>query len=185
MPSIKLDSIRGDLGGAAHESRTVARCRAGDSRSCLRGDGGVRARRRPACRAQGNAASSHAGLDLGQPDGGGVSSFWIHQIRLVGPWSPIHLLSIFTLVMLPLGVWQAHRHRVTDHRRIMILGFLRCARHRRPVHAAAGTDHARGGVRPVASLGNRVSERHLAREPASDRFQWPVSRSRRRVRCAP
>ena len=31
------------------------------------------------------------------------SSFWIHQIRLLGPWSPIHLLSIFTLVMLPLG----------------------------------------------------------------------------------
>src|SRR6201999_4048814 len=31
-----------------------------------------------------------------------MSSFWIHQIRLVGPWSPIHLLSIFTLVMLPL-----------------------------------------------------------------------------------
>jgi uncharacterized membrane protein len=26
-----------------------------------------------------------------------ASSFWIHQIRLVGPWSPIHLLSIFTL----------------------------------------------------------------------------------------
>src|SRR5258707_5849073 len=22
-----------------------------------------------------------------------VSSFWIHQLRLVGPWSPIHLLS--------------------------------------------------------------------------------------------
>jgi uncharacterized membrane protein len=49
-----------------------------------------------------------------------VSSFWIHQIRLVGPWSPIHLLSIFTLVTLPLGVWMAHRHRVSDHRRIMI-----------------------------------------------------------------
>ena len=52
------------------------------------------------------------------------SSFWIHQIKLVGPWSPIHLLSIFTLVMLPLGVWRAHRHRVTDHRRIMIALFL-------------------------------------------------------------
>ena len=26
-----------------------------------------------------------------------ASSFWIHEIRLVGPWSPIHLLSIFTL----------------------------------------------------------------------------------------
>src|SRR6202051_2807132 len=49
-----------------------------------------------------------------------VSSFWIHQIRLIGPWSPIHLLSIFTLVMLPLAVWRAHRHRVADHRRIMI-----------------------------------------------------------------
>jgi uncharacterized membrane protein len=52
-----------------------------------------------------------------------ISSFWIHQIRLVGPWSPIHLLSIFVLIMVPLGVWRAHRHRVTDHRRIMILIF--------------------------------------------------------------
>jgi uncharacterized membrane protein len=52
-----------------------------------------------------------------------VSSLWIHQIRLMGPWSPIHLLSIFTLAVLPLGVWMAHRHRVADHRRIMILIF--------------------------------------------------------------
>jgi uncharacterized membrane protein len=52
-----------------------------------------------------------------------VSSFWIHEIRLVGPWSPIHLLSIFTLVTVPLGVWKAHRHEVADHRRIMILIF--------------------------------------------------------------
>jgi hypothetical protein len=28
------------------------------------------------------------------------SSFWIHQIQLVGPWSPIHLLSIFSLARL-------------------------------------------------------------------------------------
>src|SRR5712675_1515197 len=49
-----------------------------------------------------------------------VSSFWIHQIRLLGPWSPIHLLSIFTLVMLPLGVWRAHRHQVNAHRWTMI-----------------------------------------------------------------
>jgi uncharacterized membrane protein len=52
-----------------------------------------------------------------------ASSFWIHQIRLLGPWSPIHLLSIFTLTMLPLAVWRAHTHRVADHRRIMILLF--------------------------------------------------------------
>jgi uncharacterized membrane protein len=52
-----------------------------------------------------------------------VSSFWIHQLRLLGPWSPIHLLSIFTLLMLPLAVWRAHTHRVADHRRIMTLLF--------------------------------------------------------------
>ena len=45
-----------------------------------------------------------------------VSSFWIHQIRLLGPFSPIHLLSIFVLVMLPLAVWRAHRHDVRGHR---------------------------------------------------------------------
>ncbi len=53
-----------------------------------------------------------------------VSSFFIHQLRIVGPWSPIHLLSIFTLVMLPLAVWRAHTHRVADHRRIMTYTFL-------------------------------------------------------------
>jgi uncharacterized membrane protein len=52
------------------------------------------------------------------------SSFWIHQIRLVGPWSPIHLLSIFALTMLPFAVWKAHTHQVKEHRRIMILMFL-------------------------------------------------------------
>jgi uncharacterized membrane protein len=52
-----------------------------------------------------------------------LSSFWIHQIRLLGPWSPIHLLSIFTLVVIPLGVWRAHRHEVADHRLIMTLVF--------------------------------------------------------------
>ena len=48
------------------------------------------------------------------------SSFSIHQIRLVGPWSPIHLLSIFTLVMLVMGVIAAHRHNVRRHKIAMI-----------------------------------------------------------------
>jgi uncharacterized membrane protein len=52
-----------------------------------------------------------------------ASSFWIHQIRLIGPFSPIHLLSIFTLVMLPLAVWWAHTHRVVAHRWTMIFTF--------------------------------------------------------------
>ena len=28
-----------------------------------------------------------------------ISSFWIHEIRLVGPFSPIHLLAIFAPIM--------------------------------------------------------------------------------------
>jgi uncharacterized membrane protein len=48
-----------------------------------------------------------------------LSSFWIHQLRLWGPWSPIHLISIFTLVTLPLAVWAAHRHAIERHRRAM------------------------------------------------------------------
>jgi uncharacterized membrane protein len=52
-----------------------------------------------------------------------ISSFWIHEIRLVGPLSPIHLLSIVVLITVPLAVWKAHRHQVVDHRRIMISVF--------------------------------------------------------------
>jgi uncharacterized membrane protein len=49
-----------------------------------------------------------------------ASSFWIHELRLWGPWSPIHLLAIFTLVTLPLAVLHARRHRVVRHRNAMI-----------------------------------------------------------------
>lgn len=49
-----------------------------------------------------------------------ASSFWIHQIRLWGPWSPIHVLSIYTLAMLPLGLWYARRHNVRGHKLTMI-----------------------------------------------------------------
>jgi len=52
-----------------------------------------------------------------------VSSFFIHDLRVIGPFSPIHLLSIFVLVMLPLAVINARRHRVDAHRRGMIMMF--------------------------------------------------------------
>ena len=47
----------------------------------------------------------------------------IHTIRLVGPFSPIHLLSLFTLAILPLAVLHARRHRVRQHGRMMVLLF--------------------------------------------------------------
>ena len=49
-----------------------------------------------------------------------ITAFFIHEIRLWGPWSPIHLLAIFTLVTLPLAVWHARRHAVAKHRTTMI-----------------------------------------------------------------
>lgn len=53
-----------------------------------------------------------------------VSSFFIHTICSFGIWSPIHLLSIFTLAVLPIAVTHARRHRVAQHRRAMQLLFV-------------------------------------------------------------
>ena len=53
-----------------------------------------------------------------------VSSFFIHDLRVWDAWSPIHLLSVFTLAMLPLAVMHARRHRVDRHRRAMIAIFV-------------------------------------------------------------
>jgi uncharacterized membrane protein len=53
-----------------------------------------------------------------------VSAFFIHQIRLWGPWSPIHLLAIFTLTALPLAVWFARSHAVRRHRNAMVSLFI-------------------------------------------------------------
>ena len=49
-----------------------------------------------------------------------ISSFWIHDLRVWGIWSPIHLLSIFTLTMVPLGIFHARGHNVRHHQLTMI-----------------------------------------------------------------
>ena len=48
-----------------------------------------------------------------------LSSFWINTIKLVGPFSPIHLLSLFVLWNLYRAVTAARSHRVADHKRTM------------------------------------------------------------------
>ncbi len=53
-----------------------------------------------------------------------VSSFFIHELRMWGQWSPIHLLSIYTLIVLPFAALAAHRHDVVRHRRRMLGLFL-------------------------------------------------------------
>jgi uncharacterized membrane protein len=49
-----------------------------------------------------------------------VSSFWIQDMRVWGPWSPIHLLSIMVLVMLPTAIYFARVHRVRGHKLTML-----------------------------------------------------------------
>jgi uncharacterized membrane protein len=44
------------------------------------------------------------------------TSFWIHGIRMWGPWSPIHLLSVFAPIMLVVGVLAARGHNIRRHR---------------------------------------------------------------------
>jgi uncharacterized membrane protein len=52
-----------------------------------------------------------------------LSSFFIHTIRMIGPFSPIHLLSIGTLYALWRGVTMARLRRIADHRRTMQLTY--------------------------------------------------------------
>jgi len=47
------------------------------------------------------------------------SSFFIHELRLWGAWSPIHLLSLLTLASLAWGVRMARQRRINAHRRTM------------------------------------------------------------------
>lgn len=52
-----------------------------------------------------------------------VSSFFIHAINPKG-FSLIHILSVVTVCLLPLGVYAARRHNVNLHRRVMTNTFI-------------------------------------------------------------
>ncbi|NBZ86634.1 DUF2306 domain-containing protein [Stagnihabitans tardus] len=52
------------------------------------------------------------------------SSFFIHSICLVGGFSPIHLLSVLTLVSLPFAVLHARHGRITAHAKGMKMLFF-------------------------------------------------------------
>jgi uncharacterized membrane protein len=77
-----------------------------------------------------------------------LTSVAIHEIRTWGPWSAIHLLSIFAAVMLPVGVLHASapgEATSRDHD---------CSVHRRPhcrrrLHTLPWSNHARRRFRAV------------------------------------
>ena len=75
-----------------------------------------------------------------------VTSFWIHDLRVWGPWSPIHLLAIFTLIALPSAILHARRHQVARAPQRHDHDVCGRAADRGALHLPAGPDHARGGV---------------------------------------
>src|SRR5260370_39982747 len=52
------------------------------------------------------------------------TSLFIPTIRTWGPWSPIPLLSLFTLAVGPLGVWRARAHYVARPRQTVAWAVL-------------------------------------------------------------
>jgi len=49
-----------------------------------------------------------------------ISGLFIHEIRMIGPFSPIHILSLVILVTVPLGVIRARQGRIAAHRSTML-----------------------------------------------------------------
>ena len=91
------------------------------------------------------------------------TSLFIHTIRMWGPWSPIHLLSLFTLAVVPIAGLARPAARRQKPSPGDDLDLHPGARRYRPVHARARTDHEQGGVRrlkrrlqPIVTLGFRA-----------------------------
>lgn len=56
--------------------------------------------------------------------GTAISALIIHEIRLWGPYSPIHLLIPVTIISLWLGIRAARRGDIQKHRKIMLALFF-------------------------------------------------------------
>ena len=93
-----------------------------------------------------------------------ISSLWIHEIRMVGPFSPIHILSIWVPIMLVVAVMAARRHDVRRHK-ITMLWLFAGAGHRRAVHLHARPHHACGGFRLLKNGPDSAVSRGALRGP--------------------
>ena len=49
-----------------------------------------------------------------------ISSLFIHEIKLWGAYSPIHLLSLWTIFSLGLGIYFARAGNIKRHKQVMI-----------------------------------------------------------------
>ena len=95
------------------------------------------------------------------------TSLFIHTIRTWGPWSPIHLLSLFTLAVVPFAVCAARQHDVRAPSPGDDLDFHpRPGRHR-PLHARARAHHEQRGLRQL-----RRREKGAGPSPLDKRPLW-------------
>lgn len=53
-----------------------------------------------------------------------LSSFFIHELRVIGLFSPIHLLSILTLYAIWRAVTLARAGRIAAHKKAMVLTYI-------------------------------------------------------------
>ena len=74
---------------------------------------------------QRDSAASHLGLGLGRPDELRSSPLILHQpLGLWSPFSPIHLLSIWTLFSLVMAVYHARNANIRQHKIWMALLYI-------------------------------------------------------------
>ena len=53
-----------------------------------------------------------------------ISSFFIHEIKLWGDYSPIHLLSLWTIFILGVGIYYARVGNIKRHKQVMIATYF-------------------------------------------------------------
>ena len=53
-----------------------------------------------------------------------ITSFFIHEIKLWGAYSPIHLLSLWTIIILGVGVYYARVGNIKRHKQVMIATYF-------------------------------------------------------------
>ncbi len=53
-----------------------------------------------------------------------ISTFFIHQIRVWGAFSPIHLLSVVVIVSCALAIWQVRRGNIRAHKSALISAYI-------------------------------------------------------------
>ena len=53
-----------------------------------------------------------------------ISSFFIHKTKMWGDYSPIHLLSLWTIFILGVGVYYARVGNIKRHKQVMIATYF-------------------------------------------------------------